>query len=247
MKIITVVITLVSLTIVNVSALAASSIELKYFGARGAAETARILLALADIDYVDTRFEITPGTMNAPDFIASKESGELDVNLARAPVLLVDDQTIGQSRTIERFLAKRFGLMGSTDIEEAQIDCIAEHCRDVKDASIRKGFSVFNRVNSDEEKATLRKEWYDSELPIMLSKVEKAVQLNSVTDGYSVGKDNSYADVSIFSLIRDCGAGDQEDMIKAVKDCSLLSTIASRIANDENVAKWIKNRPFSNF
>ena len=44
--------------------------------------------------------------------------------------------TIGQSKAIERYLARRFGLMGENAEDEAMIDCIAEHCRDVKDAAM---------------------------------------------------------------------------------------------------------------
>lgn len=69
-----------------------------------------------------------------------------------------DGITIGQIRAMERFLSKRIGLMGSTAAEEALIDCITEHCRDLKDASTRKGFSAFNKVKTEEEKASARKE-----------------------------------------------------------------------------------------
>lgn len=81
------------------------------------------------------------------------------MNLNRAPVLVTSDgQTIGQSKAIERYLAKQFGLMGNTLEEEAMIDCIAEHCRDVKDAARYKGFSKFTKNKTEEEKAEARKE-----------------------------------------------------------------------------------------
>jgi Glutathione S-transferase len=227
---------------------APSNIELKYFGARGAAETTRIILALANKEYKDTRFEITPGTMNAPEFIAAKEAGELDMNLGRAPVLFVDGKPLGQSKAIERYLAKQLGLMGESDFEAAQIDCIAEHCRDVKDAQMRKGFSAFNREKSEEEKAKARKEWFDVDMPLMLSKIEKAVKMTSSKNGYAVGDRNSYADVAIFSLLMDCTMqSDQDETLKAAEGCQLLMDIANRIASDDNVSKWIQERPKSMF
>lgn len=237
----------------NALAAMPSSLELKYFEARGAAETARIILALENQEYSDTRYEITPGTMNAPEFQAAKESGELDVNLGRAPLLVVRDDdgkenVIGQSRTIERFLASRFGLMGSSDIEAAQIDCIGEHCRDIKDAAGKKGFSMFTRDKTDEEKAAARKEWFEEGMPEMLEKVEKAVKITSGGDGYAVGEKNSYADIAIFSLLRDCTIeADQNDTLKAAEKCELLMSIADRIAKDEHVSKWVAERPKSMF
>jgi len=230
------------------SALAAPSLELKYFDIKGKAETARIIFALAGKEYKDTRFEITPGTMKAPEFIAAKEAGDLDINLGRAPLLLVDGKAIGQSAAIERYLAKQFGLMGSSDFEAAQIDCVAEHCRDVKDAQMRKGFSAFSRDKSEEEKLEARKEWFETDFPAMLEKMEKAVQITSEKDGYAVGEKDSYADVVIFSLLRDCGMdSDKEDTLKAAKACTLLMAIADRIADDSKVSKWVEERPKSMF
>lgn len=224
----------------------ATPFELKYFGARGAAETTRIIFALADEEYTDTRYEITPGTMIAPDFVKAKESKELDMNLARAPLLLTDDGAmIGQSKAIERYLAKKFGLMGSSDIEAAQIDCAAEHCLDVQTAQRNKGFSFFNREKSEEEKAAARKEWFETDMPTILGKIENSIVLTSEEIGYAVGNSNSYADVTIFSLLKDCS--DSEDAMKAAEKCDNLLAIANRIASDEKVIKWIENRPKTNF
>jgi glutathione S-transferase len=222
--------------------------ELKYFDARGAAETARIIFAISDEEFTDTRYEIAPGSFAAPAFVAAKESGELDMNLGRAPLLVTEEGIVGQSKAIERFLAKKFGLMGSNDIEAAQIDCIAEHCRDVKDAAARKGFSFFTKDKSDEEKAAAKKEWFETDMPTMLEKIDKAVALTSTESGYSVSNKNSYADVAIFSLLKDCTIqAEAEDTIKAAENCKTLLAIAERIASDENVATWVESRPESMF
>lgn len=248
---------ILSLFYAHSNALASSSpsspilrnLEVKYFNAKGAAESIRVILALTNTPYKDTRFEIPPGSMESPEFKAAKEAGDLDMNLGRAPILIVNDnQIIGQSRAIERFLAKQLGLMGTNAIEEAQIDCIAEHCRDVKDMAQRKGFSAFTRNKTDEEKAIARKEWFEQDLPTMLQKIETAVQKTSQKSGYSMGSSNSYSDVCIFSLLRDCTMQmDQEETIEAAKDCKLLMSIADRIAKEENVAKWVSERPIGWF
>lgn len=249
MKLLAIAITAAMSSLSTSSALAApSNLELKYFTARGAAETSRIILALADEKYTDTRYEITPGTMTAPEFLKEKESGALDANMARAPLLIADGQPIGQSKAIERFLAKKFGFMGESDIASAQIDCIAEHCRDIKDGQMKKGFSMFNRDKTDEEKAAAQKEWFETDMPAMLGKLQKAVQITSEKDGYAVGGKNTYADVAIFSLLGDCTMqSDQEGTLKAAEECSLLLAISDRIAKDSNVSKWIEERPESMF
>jgi len=184
---------------------ASSKLVLKYFDIRGVAETSRILLAIGGEDYDDARYQIDPATFKSIDFEAAKAKGDLKANLNRAPVLVTPDgTTIGQSRAIERYLSKRFNLMGNSPEEEAVIDCIAEHCRDVKDAAARKGFSMFTKDKTEEEKATARTEWFDEDFPSLLGKIEDYLKDIGSIDDFSVGTSTSYADVVIWALLRDC-------------------------------------------
>ena len=169
------------------------------------------------------------------------------MNLNRAPVLVTEDKTIGQSKAIERYLAKKFGLMGSTLEDEAVIDSIAEHCRDVKDAARIKGFSRFTKNKTDEEKAIARKEWFENDMPEMLTKIEDALRETSKASGYAFGSDTTYADIAIWNLLRDCPASDLEDTKKASDKCALLNSIADQVASNEGVAKWLNERPESMF
>lgn len=219
-------------------------LQLKYFDARGVAETARILFKLAGEDYEDMRYEIKPGPpMEVPGFKAAKEAGELKMNLNRAPILTLEDGTvIGQSKSIERFLARRFNLMGKTAAEEGLIDCITEHCRDVKDAEQRKGFGPFTRDKTDEEKAAARTEWFETDLPSFLERIEQVVQ-ETGSPGFAVGSATSLADAAIFSLIGDCSPANKEDTLKAAKKCSALMAISDAIKSQAAVAKWLEERP----
>ena len=63
----------------------------------------------------------------------AQANGELAANLGRCPCLVVDGvHEIGQNKAIERFLARRLGLSGTTDIEAARIDCAVEHLVDAQ-------------------------------------------------------------------------------------------------------------------
>lgn len=221
---------------------------LKYFDIRGAAENCRVLLAIGEEEYEDLRFPIDPKTFKSPAFEAAKESGELSANLNRAPVLVTPNgTTLGQSKAMERYLARKFGMMGSTPEEEAVIDCLAEHCRDVKDAAARKGFSRFTRDKTDKEKAKAREEWFSEDLPTMLGKIENHVKSVSTTEGYSIGSSVSYADVMIWALLRECAASDLDDTSKAVINCNTLNGIANAVAAHPKVAKYMEDRPESMF
>lgn len=222
--------------------------QLKYFDARGAAEGIRLIFALAGEDYEDTRYKITPGKMESEPFNGAKEAGDLLANLNRAPVLVTPEGvTVGQSKAIERFLARRFGLMGSDDVEAAVIDCISEHCRDVKDAQMRKRFSPFTRDRTEEEKAKDQADWFETEMPAMLAKIEAAVSAGSTTKGCAVGSSISYADLCIFSMIKECFPAYKDATLEAAKDCPLLLEICDNCANDPKLSQWIETRPETNF
>merc|ERR1712228_836862 len=107
--------------------------KLIYFNGRGAAERTRIMFAIKKVEYEDFRYEVTfanpgdPTTAERPEFERDKAAGKFTANLGELPILEVDGVQIGQSKAIERYVAKAIGMMGSTALEEAQIDAICEH------------------------------------------------------------------------------------------------------------------------
>jgi len=223
-----------------------TKLQLKYFDIKGAAETCRVLLALGGEDYTDTRYQMDPTTFQSPQFLEDKSSGKLSINLNRAPVLITPSgRTIGQSKAIERYIARKCGLMGRTSEEEAIIDCIAEHCRDVKDAAMRKRFSKFVKDKTDEEKAQDRTQWFNEDMPLLLSKIEQSVTEISTRPGYTLGDEPTYADVTIWALLRDCSDTDLDDTTMAAAKCKSLNAIADQIASHPGVAKWLNDRPKS--
>lgn len=208
----------------------------------------RVIFALGGEEYEDIRYAIDPATFQSTEFLEAKNNGDLKMNLNRAPILILPDgKVIGQSKAIERYLAKRYGLMGASPEDEAIIDCIAEHCRDVKDGARYKGFSKFTKNKTDEEKAKDRKEWFEVDMPEMLRKIEDAVSESSASPGFAYGNKPSYADVAIFALLRDCFAADLEETTKAAEKCTLLNSIADQIASNPGVATYLKERPESMF
>lgn len=221
------------------------ALKLSYFDARGAAEVTRVLLAAGGATYEDKRFTIGPG-MVAPEFKEMKESGQLVANLGRAPILTVDGDTIGQSRAMERFVAKTFGMFGATDVEACKIDAIAEHVRDIKDAQRLKGFSRFSK-KTDEEKATAHAEWFDTDLPSWLQRLEACVVAYDGADGCAIGDSLSYADVCLWNLLRECPEDELEVTAKAAEGCTKLGQIADAVAAHPRVAAWLEARPVTAF
>ncbi|KAI1704860.1 glutathione S-transferase 1 [Ditylenchus destructor] len=87
--------------------------KLTYFDFRGLGETSRLILHYAEVDFEDNR-------LTREEWAAIKPTMPYE----QLPVLEVDGVKIPQSLAIGRFLAKRFGLAGKTDIESALLDSI---------------------------------------------------------------------------------------------------------------------------
>ena len=148
-------------------------VELKYFKIAGVAETIRMVMALGECEWTESAWPIDfskfPPSGPSPEYVAvaapkfaeAKAAGELVANCGRAPVVVIDGKdTIGQSKTIERYLARRLGVMGSSEIEAAQIDMITEHVRDIKDK--------YQKAKADKDQ---KAEYFAKTLPTFMEEV----------------------------------------------------------------------------
>ena len=204
------------------------SLQLTYFEGRGVAEVTRILLALAHVEYEDNR-------LPDDEFDRRQAAGLFTANLDRLPILKYDGVEIGQSKTIERFVARKYGFLGSNEVEAALIDAISEHVRDIK-----LKYNEARNNKSGEELETARKNFLVKDFPVWVSKIEKVVGEN----GYAVGNKISLADVSIFNILEDY-FDLVEDVQAAVAGLPKLRAIA---ANVKEAAKdWIQSRPVTQF
>merc|ERR1712062_325444 len=94
-----------------------TKIKLTYFGLRGRAEPARLILAHAGVDYEDDRIKQEDWPQLKPK-----------TTLGTLPILCYNGVEICQSVAIWRFLANEFGLAGKTNLERARADMIVD-CR----------------------------------------------------------------------------------------------------------------------
>ena len=214
--------------------------KLVYFNARGLAETSRILLAISGIKYRDFRYpleviDFKTHNMIKKEFDDDKKSGKLSKSLGKLPYLEIDGNVIPQSKSIERFIAKRANMMGKNDIECAQIDSICEAIRDIKDA--------YQKVRRSEDPND-KKIWFTSTLPERMISLEQSLSENS--DIYSVGDCISLSDVVIYCFI--CQFFDDTTAAnKSIEHCPRLLKIVDHVSNLESVQKWLENRPQTDF
>merc|ERR1712088_817059 len=92
-------------------------VKFVYFDAQAKGELARLLLAAGNIDYEDFRvgFADWPGEIKAT------------TPFGQMPVLYWDGEELAQSMAIARFVARKVGLAGNSDLEFCQADMIACH------------------------------------------------------------------------------------------------------------------------
>jgi len=213
--------------------------KLVYFNGRGLAETSRIVLSINGIDFEDFRYPINE-KWEKPEFDEDKKNGKLTRSLNKLPYLEVceGDTThcIPQSKAIERYLARKYNMMGSSDVESARIDAICEVIRDIKEA-----YQNVRKVEEDKKEDAM-KEWFSETL------VERLKLLDGIVDGglHCVGDKLSLADVVLYCLITQFFT-DVESAKKAVEKTSNLKKVVEHVKSNSQVKKWLNSRPKSMF
>ena len=225
--------------------------KLTYFNGRGLAETSRIILAIACQEYEDKRYPITvldwsTYKMVREEFDLDKAEGKLWKSMDKLPFLEVEGEVIYQSKAIERFLAKKFDLMGSTPFEEAKIDSYCETIRDLRDAY----YKIRTEKLSPEEKESAMAKYFSETLPTQLKLLNTIIESTQVvmddTDVYSVGNKLSLSDIVIFSFLVDFF--DNKIIVQEVyESLDAIDGIVNTVGNLNIVQKWFTNRPVTPF
>ena len=127
--------------------------KLIYFDGQGRAEVSRWIFLLAGVEYEDVRIQYSDwSTLKSSKFFRIPNLAiELYVvpiwsyyyntviylfaafRFGKLPVLEYDGKTIAQSRAIARFLGRKYGLAGKTEIEDAEADMIVDYIAETND------------------------------------------------------------------------------------------------------------------
>jgi len=211
--------------------------KLIYFNVRGLGEPSRLLFAYAGVDYEDHRYKIEFKAGARPEWVEfanDAQAGKFNHALGQIPILEVDGKlSFGQSKAIERYLARQFGFFGQDEAEGAVVDSISEHIRELQDAWRK----IAPRPSAPEENKTAVPEFLDKELPGWLKALEDSFQ--GVT-GYAVGSANTLPDVLIYHLFSDLLP---KEAMGALRNRPKLSAIYDRVASNPRIQKWVRERP----
>ena len=177
---------------------------LTYFDGRGLAEVTRTIFATVGRfpgnGYTDTR-------LTRDEFDVLKSHGDLAKNLQRVPVLNHNGDVLGQSSTINRYLARKFGMLGQEEAEAAAIDSLCEHVNDIKSA-YRKLFPYKMELTEEEKQKNYDIWFMTSATPVLEGRKERQLQwfLEKIEilldgNGYSIGARPSLADAYLYNLL----------------------------------------------
>jgi len=158
--------------------------------------------------------------------------------LGHLPILEVDGKTICGSTGIARFLAERFGLAGSNDIENAQIWGVIDEINDLFESIAKCHFE-----KDETRKAEMQKDVAEKTIPNTLACFEKIASANATPEGWFYGK-VTYADLFLFIVLSDLILKQQPTLLD--KFPTLKKQHAS-VGALPNIAKWLKERPESPF
>lgn len=219
------------------------SYKLVYFNARGLAETSRLIFKISGVEFEDFRYPFEVLDWKTFSFIKDefdndKANGDLQLSMNKLPALHIDGKIMFQSKSIEKYLAREFGLMGNTPEEALMIDSLCETIRDLK--------SDYQPVRKAENKEEAMLKWFEDTLPEKLLMLETILQNYETNELYSVGDKLSLADIVLYQFIYEF-FDDKVSILKACKNCTKLLTVARELKGNENLANWIENRPSTSF
>jgi len=159
-------------------------IKFSYFDIEAKGELTRLLLHAGNFDFEDHRIPISewPGEHKA------------GTTFGQLPMLRWDGVELAQSMAIARFVARRAGLAGKTDMEFVQADMVACHYEDVWTKLPKMMFA-----KSQEERETLVKEYLGEFLPKWLDPLEKLLKKRG--GGWFAGSSATFADYAVMVVL----------------------------------------------
>ena len=152
----------------------------------------------------------------------------------------VDGKTtqIAQSKAIERYIARKTGLMGASDEEAALVDGVCECLIDIT-----------VRYTAVKEKDAAAKDGFFTFLETQLGCVEKFVTASGA--GFTVGASLSAADVRLYTLstlwaAKIADEADRARAVAALAACQGVSGVIARVGALDGIVKHEAGRAARN-
>ncbi|CAL2049796.1 hypothetical protein CAEBREN_15068 [Caenorhabditis brenneri] len=199
-----------------------SEYKLQYFNIMGRAEPARLIFAYAGVQYVDERVD----KAQWPEIKKTTPHGQL-------PVLFVDGKQLAQSRAIERYLGKTFGIAGENDWETAKMDELVS-C--VEDFLIE--INPWFKEQDNAKKVEIFKSLCETSIIPFMTAFEAI--LNGSGAEFFVSDKISYADLAIFHIFWFMNS---KILPGSLRRFPKLYEFVEKISAIDSIKSWIAARP----
>jgi len=212
-------------------------VKLVYFDLQGRGELTRLLLHAGNIDFEDFRFSFADWPKHKPN-----------TPFGQVPLLFWDGEELGQSLAIHRFVARKVGLAGKSDMEFAQADMVLSHTDDWWSK-----MPVLRFAKSQAERETGAKALLTEFLPKWLQPLE--VILKKRGGEWYAGSGLTFADLGVMVLLDFLHEADEmcfKDMNNLAERRKVLDAFPLVKANYQrtcavpSVAEWKNKRPAFN-
>nr|QJE50396.1 glutathione S-transferase sigma [Diaphanosoma celebensis]QST14966.1 GSTsigma1g protein [Diaphanosoma celebensis] len=197
--------------------------KLVYFNARGWAELARLVMHYAGVEFEDFRFE-------RDEWPQYKEK----MPFKKVPILEVDGKVLAQSQSIARYLARKHGLAGKSDWEQAQADMYVDCMVD-----LMKGTTPAYMEQDPVKKQELMVSYINDVVIPHAQIIEKHLANNAT--GFLVGSQVTWADLSYFSWFS--FLQNKMGHVLKLNDTPHLKKLIEHIGNVPSIKEWIEKRP----
>jgi glutathione S-transferase len=197
-----------------------------YYDIRGKAEIVRLIFAAAGQEFQDVRFEEEDWLQKYIQDSPTGEAPYMELNENGKKVL------IGQTMVIARFLAKRFELIGSTEIGNCMVDMFAVQAHDLLKYLIK-----VKRQEDKAKKAEMSEKFYNETLPKYLRIIEQ--RLAKISSGYIALNGFTYADLTIFTVLDEL---DQSLKDKILLNYPIVEKLEKNIRRHPRIALYLSKR-----
>ena len=154
-------------------------VKLSYFDLEGRGELIRLLLHAGNIDFEDFRFGFADWPKKKPT-----------TPFGSVPLLFWDGEEMAQTMAIVRFVARKVGMAGKTDMEFFKADMVACHFEDIFSPLTEMRFA-----KTQEDRVTKAKAFMEEFLPKWLAPLETLLKKRG-GEWYS-GSGPTYADLAM--------------------------------------------------
>merc|ERR1712025_772612 len=206
---------------------------LTYFALPGRGEAIRMALEVSGVKYNEQILDFA-------EFAKKKANG--DFPFGTLPVLtLADGTVIGQSRSIERFVAKFAGLYTYHDpVTTAHVDAVVDAVEDLSEAIMKCTRGIDPKSTEFLEK---RQECQSTgAFGQGLQKLENFLHKTG-TPGYAVGTSHTIADVHLLAHITFMGSGFFDGITANFADgLTRINSIRKKISMHESIKAYYDNK-----